>query len=127
MIGYVFPKDGKPDMAAIGEAAEKMKPQVAVLDRAVGPTGHLVGDGVTLADICFVAELSLFSNERTRVSELARSGLEPILHGRLDEEFPRAMAHFDKLRRHPGFAPDVEPYLAKIDGIVVRSAAGERT
>jgi glutathione S-transferase len=50
VIGYVFPKDGKPDKAAIGAAAEKMKPQVAVLDRAVA-SGHLVGDGFTLADI----------------------------------------------------------------------------
>ena len=38
-------------MAAIGAAAEKMKPQVAVLDRAVADTGHLVGDSFTLADI----------------------------------------------------------------------------
>jgi glutathione S-transferase len=50
VVGYVFPKDGKPDMAAIGAAAEKMKPQVAVLDRAVA-NGYLAGDGFTLADI----------------------------------------------------------------------------
>src|SRR5438477_9772573 len=41
VVGYAFPKEpGKPDMKAIGEAAEKMKPQVAVLDRAVAGTGH---------------------------------------------------------------------------------------
>jgi glutathione S-transferase len=52
VVGYAFPKEpGKPDMAAIGQAAEKMKPQVAVLDRAVARTGHLVGDSLTLADI----------------------------------------------------------------------------
>ena len=52
VVGYVFPKEpGKPNMAAIGAAAEKMKPQIEVLDRAVGKTGHLVGDGFTLADI----------------------------------------------------------------------------
>ena len=51
VIGYVFPKDGKPDMAAIGAAAEKMKPQVAVLDRAVASTGFLAGESFTLADI----------------------------------------------------------------------------
>jgi len=51
VVGYAFPKEpGKPDMAAIGAAAEKMKPQVAVLDRAVA-SGHLVGEGFTLADI----------------------------------------------------------------------------
>ena len=52
VVGYVFPKEpGKPDMAAIGAAAEKMKPQVAVLDRAVAGTGYLAGDSFTLADI----------------------------------------------------------------------------
>ena len=51
VIGYVFPTDGKPDMAAIGAAAEKMKPQVEILDRAVAGTGYLVGESLTLADI----------------------------------------------------------------------------
>ena len=51
VLGYVLAKDGKPDMAAIGAAAEKMKPQVEILDRAVAGTGHLVGDSLTLADI----------------------------------------------------------------------------
>ena len=52
VVGYAFPKEpGKPDMAAIGAAAEKMKPQIAVLDRAVADTGYLAGDGFTLADI----------------------------------------------------------------------------
>ena len=52
VVGYAFPKEpGKPDMGAIKAAAEKMKPQIDVLDRAVAPTGYLAGDGFTLADI----------------------------------------------------------------------------
>jgi glutathione S-transferase len=52
VVGYAFPKEpGKPDMAAIKAAAEKMKPQIEVLDRAVAPTGYLAGDSFTLADI----------------------------------------------------------------------------
>jgi hypothetical protein len=31
-------------------------------------------------------------------------------------------AHFDRLRAHPAFAPDVEPYLAKIDRKASRGA-----
>ena len=51
VVQYVFPKEpGKPDMAAIGRAAHAMKKQVAVLDSAVA-SGHLVGDGLTYADI----------------------------------------------------------------------------
>ena len=52
VVGYAFPKEpGKPDMVAIKAAAEKMKPQIEVLDRAVAPTGYLAGDGFTFADI----------------------------------------------------------------------------
>jgi len=38
-------------VGAIKAAAEKMKPQIDVLDRAVAKTGFLAGDGFTLADI----------------------------------------------------------------------------
>jgi glutathione S-transferase len=52
VVGYAFPKEpGKPDMGAIKAAAEKMKPQIDVLDRAVSKTGFLAGDAFTLADI----------------------------------------------------------------------------
>jgi elongation factor 1-gamma len=69
---------------------------------------------MTLADICFVAELSLFFNEKVRIPELERKGLKPILHKGVEAEFPLAFAHFARLRRHPSFAPEVEPYLNKI-------------
>jgi glutathione S-transferase len=74
----------------------------------------LVGDDVTLADICFVAELSLFSNERTRHYVLEQSALEPILSDAQLTKFPCAMAHFARLTDHPAFAPDVRPYLARL-------------
>jgi elongation factor 1-gamma len=74
----------------------------------------LVGGRMTLADICFVAELSLFFNEKTRIGELESKGLEPILHQQVEAEFPLAFAHFARLRKHPAFAPDVEAYLNKI-------------
>lgn len=51
VVGYVFAKDGKPDMAAIGAAANTMKKHIAVLDDAVAKDGHLVGGQFTYADI----------------------------------------------------------------------------
>jgi hypothetical protein len=39
-----------------------------------------------------------------------------VLEGmRNDAPYAQAFAHFDRLRRHPAFAPDVEPYVEKID------------
>jgi len=92
------------------------------INRALMPEReYLVGDDVTLADICFFAELGLFSNERTRIRELEVKGLGPILNTALiDAAFTRASGHFMRLRGHPAFAPDVEPYLVKIE-----SAAAE--
>lgn len=77
--------------------------------------GFLVGSDVTLADICFVAEMSLFFNEKARAGALEKQGLDPILTAKVDAEFPRAMGHLARLRKHPAFAPDVDPYLAKLD------------
>jgi glutathione S-transferase len=87
----------------------------AGIDQALSPDREfLVGNDVTLADICFAAEWSLFFNEKARARELENQGLEPILRG-VDTEFPRAFAHFARLGTHPAFAPDVEPYLKKIE------------
>jgi glutathione S-transferase len=86
------------------------------INQALSPDREfIVGETITLADICFVAELSLFFNERARPQVLQKKGLEPILHAGVEAEFPRAFAHFHKLSMHPAFAPDVEPYLKKIE------------
>src|SRR5881628_2529347 len=48
----------------------------------------LLGSDVTLADICFVAEMSLFFNEKARGGALEEQGIIPILHAKVDAEFP---------------------------------------
>src|SRR5271156_1687909 len=88
------------------------------INQALSPGRQfLVGDNVTLADICFVAELSLFFNERGRIGALEKVGLKPILHPEVGRQFPLAFEHMARLRKHPAFAPDVEPYLNKIESL----------
>ena len=97
-------------------AREGFAGYAAGINQALTPNREcLVGDTITIADICFVAELCLFFNEKKSVGALKKHGLVPILHAQADAEFPRAFAHFARLRRHPAFAPDVEPYLAKFE------------
>ena len=53
LLNYIFPKgkDGKPDRAAIEGALPAMRQQADILDKAVAKSGHLAGNGYTLADI----------------------------------------------------------------------------
>jgi glutathione S-transferase len=85
--------------------------------------GFIVGDRLTLADVCFVAEFALFHNERPRGRDLKKRGLDPILSGNVDQQFPDATTHFATLSKHPAFAPDVAPYMEKIQRTI---ASGDR-
>ena len=53
LFAYVAPgtPDGSPNRAAIDKVMPALNLQVAVLDRAVAPTGYLAGNSFTLADI----------------------------------------------------------------------------
>jgi glutathione S-transferase len=101
-------------------ARDALTTYLAGINRALMPEREfLIGNDVTLADICFVAELGLFWNEKTRIRALEPKGLEPILNTVLsDASFAQALAHLARLRKHVAFAPDVEPYFAKIDRAV---------
>jgi elongation factor 1-gamma len=125
----VFARDSQIYLLALGSetlsaeihsrARDGFRAYLNGINQALAPSREfIVGNNVTLADICFVAELSLFYNEKARAGELLKRGWEPILNATVDAEFPKAMSHFTKLSKHPAFAPDVEPYLAKIEKIV---------
>ncbi len=89
---------------------------LAGINQALSPDREfLVGESVSIADICFVAELALFFNEKARRGELLKKGFEPILHAGVESEFPQAFAHFATLRKHAAFAPDMEAYLKKFE------------
>ena len=59
LFGYFFPKtaDGTPDRAAIDGALPALRQQMAMLDKAVAPTGYLAGDRYSFADINLMAIL----------------------------------------------------------------------
>ena len=130
----VFARDGQTYLLSLlgaaastdlqSRARDALATYLGGISRALLPErAYLVGDGVTLADICFVAELALFSNERARKRALEERGLASILDAALaDAAYAPAFAHFDRLREHPAFAPDVEPYMEKIDRAIEEKA-----
>jgi elongation factor 1-gamma len=85
------------------------------IERALAAArGTLVGEHLSLADICFVAELALFLNEHQRTKQLEQRGLAKILHQRVQDDYPRAFAHFKRLVEHKNFSPDVKEYVEKL-------------
>ena len=65
------------------------------IEQALAPQrGFLVGDNVTLADVCFVSELCLFHNERARSSALKTAGFSLLLDNEFAKSFPRSAAIF---------------------------------
>jgi glutathione S-transferase len=106
-------KDFPSDIHA--RAKEAFANYAAGIEQALAPDrAFLVGDALTLADICFAAELGLFSNEHLYRAALRDRGLESILGDGWSQEFGRVSAHFDRLAAHPAFAPDIQPYLQKL-------------
>jgi len=92
------------------------------IEQALTPQrSFLVGDNITLADICFVAELCLLHNEHTRRSTLDAAGFPPLLGDDFPATYPRSANHFQGLLSHPAFAPDVAGYLEKIERSRARS------
>lgn len=115
--------DGSVSAEIQARARDALAIYLGGISRALLPERRfLVGEEVSLAEICFVAELALFSNERARRDVLEGRDLSPVLDGvRTDAAYTRAFALFDRMRVHPAFAVDVEPYLETID----RTASGE--
>jgi glutathione S-transferase len=107
--------DGTVNEAIHARAKEAFAIYAAGIECALSPRrSALVGDDVTLADICFVTELTLFMNEHQRVRQLNDRGLSRILHQNVHEDYPLMTAHFERLAEHPNFKPDIEPYLRKL-------------
>jgi elongation factor 1-gamma len=122
----VFGRDSQPYLLALRgptvTAAVHAGAQAAVetwlggIERALAPQrDHLVGAGISLADICFACELTMLWYERPHRGRLAEQGLAPVLPYDLADSYPRVARHFGALRAHAAFAPDLEPHLAKLE------------
>ena len=107
--------DGTVNEAIHARAKEAFAIYAGGIERALLPRrSSLVGDNITLADICFETELVLLMNGRQRVQQLNDRGLRKILHRNVQADYPRMTAHFARLTEHPNFKPDLELYLRKL-------------
>jgi glutathione S-transferase len=107
--------DGTVTEAIHGRAKDAFAVYASGIERALSMRADsLVGDNISLADICFATELTLFNNEHQRAQQLKQHGLSKILHSKVSEEYPLMTRHFARLVAHENFKPDIEPYLQKL-------------
>jgi len=105
--------DGTVDAAIHARARQAFAIYASGLEQALSPRRKtLVGADISLADICFAAELALFMNERA--AQLTERGLGKIQHAGVRTDYPLVFAHFDRLIEHEHFRPDLKPYVEKL-------------
>ena len=106
---------GTVDAAIHARTKEAFAIYASGLEQALSSRRNtLVGDGITIADICFAAELALFMNEHMRAQQLSERGLDRILHAGVQNEYPLVFAHFARLIEHEHFKPDLKPYVENL-------------
>jgi glutathione S-transferase len=107
--------DGTVDAAIHARAKQAFAIYASGMEQALSPQRKtLVGDDISLADICFAAELALFMNEYGRAAQLNEHGLDRILRAAVRDDYPLVFAHFDRLVDHEHFRPDLKPYVEKL-------------
>jgi glutathione S-transferase len=101
------------------ETAKALDIFLGGINRALHPDRSvLVGERLSIADICVVCETVQISRERAHLGKLSALGVTPVYdEAAMTEAYPLAMAYFQRLRRHEAFAPDIEPLMAKLASI----------
>jgi glutathione S-transferase len=97
LFAYAFPRtaDGKPDRKAIDAVTPAVRAQIAILDKAVAATGHLVGDQFTFADINLLPILYYVRQLPEAADALAAA--------------PHLAAYYDTHAARPSFVRTVPP------------------
>ena len=85
------------------------------IESALSNNQFLCGETLTLADVCFACELVLLQSEHQWIKAILNLDRELLLGDDIDNTFPHSISHYKKLCAHENFAPDVKPYLDKIN------------
>ncbi len=97
------------------DATEKaVETYMAGIENALEGHPYLVGDDISLADVCFAAEMVEFALSHYNRSVLEDAGLVPLFDDSLKDRFPRATAHLSSCLEHAAFAPDLGAHYAEI-------------
>jgi glutathione S-transferase len=112
-------KSISPDLHT--ETGKSVDTYIGGIEKAIENRSFLVGDALSLADVCFAAEMVEFALSHYNRAVLEGVGLAPLFDESLKDRFPGAMAHLDRCLVHETFAPDLGAHYAQI---LARSETG---
>ena len=109
---YLFSAGKKEAAHAHATMTDTFESYLEGIERALSTSAFIAGPTLSLADIVFACELALLSNEGRFLSELEKSGLEPLMP-RLPE-YGTAVGHLKRLATEPHFTEDLASYFARM-------------
>ncbi len=112
---YLLSLAGKSISEDLHEATAKaVDTYMNGMEQALKDRTCLVGDDVSLADVCFAAEMVEFALSHYNRAVLEQAGLMPLFDESLKERFPNSMAHLERCLAHAAFTPDLGAYYEQI-------------
>ncbi len=104
-----------------GRMAASFDDYLAGMEQALSPGRHfLVGESLSIADICFACEICQLSREKANIDKLQALGLDLVVSDAVRAAYPKNFAHFDRLCAMPEFAAEMHPFLAKLEARVAK-------
>ena len=97
-------------LAAHASMHEAYEVYMRGIERALAGSSYIVGDTMTIADIAFACELTLFALERHESARFKALDLDSIFE-RSAADCQRAREHFERLMAHEAFGPDLRDYF----------------
>ena len=115
---------GKLEADTHARMAAAFEDYLAGIEQALASNRQfLVGETLSIADICFACEICQLSRERANIKHLNTQGLSPVIGDAIRAAHPLSFAHFERLKVQPAFAAEMAPFMAKLDSIAAAAAA----
>ena len=109
---YVLTGPDELDAEGYEQMAEALDAYMTGIEAALSESEFVASAELTLADIVFVCELALLTNEHGLREAQARLGEESVL-ARMSH-YPASVAHLKKLSLEPHFVADLEKYFSRL-------------
>lgn len=116
---YLLALNGaKVDQPLRQKMVEALDDYLAGVEQGLSPSKQfLVGNRLSIADICFACEIVQLSREKANTKNMQAAGLSPVIDNALKAKYPLCFAHFDRLLDMPKFAAELKPFLAKLEAM----------